>query len=738
MWTLDHAVFASFLATAVAAVLFGYLYLIQRERYVGYFSLFWLLYSLKMVGDISVVSLPGMAPWTLLNQVLVAGMGLSLLKAVHCFSGKRLSSWWLWATLGFLTYATVSQVHELQAWPYRIPLFLYHASLFVTSLYLFSKTNDFTGNVRPFTLGLLIVWGAIQVAYPFVHDIPGIALYGYFVSALVKLALAMAMLSGYVRHTKDGLNRGQDTIQRAIDLVPFLVYAKTRSGRFIMANQAVADLYGVDRATLLARHPGDFPNNGPTLHQLCEADEQVMNRQVASQAQQETIVGNKGWRRVMQTTRIPYQVPGIAEKSILVVSADVTDQNQDQTDQSRLDEQFRQAQKMESIGRMAGGVAQDFNDLLTGIIGNLDLALMDLNEHDPLRETLTHLKQAATRTGELTHQLLTFGRRQQMDASILNPNECIEDLMSMLTRLLGAEIRLRLRLSPDVGYIRANTEQLEQILVNLAQNAKEAMPHGGELAVETSDIVFDAQFCQSHPEVEPGKYVKLAISDTGVGMDDATRKQMFEPFFTTKPRGTASGLGLSTVYGIVKQHHGTLDVYSKPDWGTALHIYFPRAHPVQDAQQRLSRSTPVSIMPSGTETVLFVEDEQIIRELAVKVLRRLGYTVLDAADVGEAFLRCEESRGPIHLLVTDMDGDTMDGRELSDSLAVNHPEMRVLFTSQYTEQYNIRNNDLDPNSDFLRKPFSPQLLAAKVREVLDRRRSAQTPIPGVIKNAQTH
>ena len=502
MWTLDHAIFASFLTTVVAAVLFGYLFLLHRERHVGYFALFWLLYSLKMTLDVSVLDTPSEVAWPLITQVVTAAMGLTLLKSIYTFSGRRFPGLWLWATLATLTYMVLSYLHLPQTWPFQLPVFAFHAVVFATAAYFFYKTNDFGSFVRPLTMTLLLLWGSIQVAYPLVREIPELALYGYFTSATLKLFLALAMLTGYVRQTKDSLDRGQDNIQRAIDMVPFHIYAKTLSGRFIMANQAVAELYGTDIPTLLARRPGDFPKDGPLLHEISEADREVMATQVAHQVEKEAIRGAKGWSRVMRTTRIPFRAPGVQEKSVLVVSADITDQNQADTDKNRLEEQFRQAQKMESIGRMAGGVAQDFNDLLTGIIGNLDLALMDLYDHDPLRDTLSQLKQAAVRTTELTQQLLIFGRRQMMDSAIVNPNERIEDLYSMLTRLVGPTIRLRLRLSPDVGRIQADPAQLEQILVNLAMNAKDAMPDGGELAIETSDITFDR--CTILPDTPGG------------------------------------------------------------------------------------------------------------------------------------------------------------------------------------------------------------------------------------------
>jgi len=380
-----------------------------------------------------------------------------------------------------------------------------------------------------------------------------------------------------------------------------------------------------------------------------------------------------------------------------------------------LQQQFLQAQKMETVGRLAGGVAHDFNNLLTVINGTADLALADLREGDPLRADLQEIHRAGERAASLTRQLLAFSRRQIIKSEVLNLNAVIADMQSMLRRLIGEDIELAFVPGQNVGSVRADRGQIEQVVVNLAVNARDAMPDGGRLILETRDVELDEVHAAEHPSVQPGPHVMLAISDTGIGMDEPTRTRIFEPFFTTKGEGKGTGLGLSTVYGIVKQSGGSIWVYSELGRGTTFKIYLPRVQEVA----RQGRAARPATMVTGTETILVVEDDGALRDLARRILRTAGYTVLTASNGGEALLLLEGHDGPVHLMLTDVVMPGMSGRDLAARLADIRPQMKVLYTSGYTDDAVLRHGVLNEAVHFIHKPYATAELRRKVREVLE-------------------
>jgi len=388
----------------------------------------------------------------------------------------------------------------------------------------------------------------------------------------------------------------------------------------------------------------------------------------------------------------------------------------DITERKQLEEQFHQAQKMEAVGRLAGGVAHDFNNLLTAILGSADLVLDSLSPGVPEREEVEEIRKAALRAGALTHQLLAFSRQQVIAPTVLNPNEVVANMDKLLRRLLGEDVDLRTVLTREPGSIKADPSQLEQVIVNLAVNARDAMPAGGKLTIETQNVELDQEYARDHVSAQPGSYVMLAVSDTGSGMDAATQARIFEPFFTTKEKGKGTGLGLATVYGIVKQSGGWIWVYSEPAQGTTFKIYLPR---VMEAAPPAAPSPAPSVSVRGTETVLLVEDEEMIRNLIQKVLKAHGYTVLVAASGREAEHVAGQHDGPIHLLVTDVVMPGMNGREVAQRLAGARAGIQVLYLSGYTDDAIVHHGVLEPGVAFLQKPFTLAVLGRKVREVLD-------------------
>ncbi len=388
----------------------------------------------------------------------------------------------------------------------------------------------------------------------------------------------------------------------------------------------------------------------------------------------------------------------------------------DITERKQLEEQFHQAQKMEAVGRLAGGVAHDFNNLLTAILGSADLVLETLQGGASEREEIQEIRKAALRAADLTRQLLAFSRQQVIAPTVLNPNAVVADMDKLLRRLLGEDVELRTVLASELGTVKADPNQLEQIVLNLAVNARDAMPSGGKLTVETQNVELDQEYVRGHLSAQPGPYVMLAVSDTGVGMDAATQARIFEPFFTTKAKGKGTGLGLATVYGIVKQSGGWIWVYSEPGQGTTFKVYLPR---VTEGVAAAAPSAPAPASVRGTETVLVVEDDESIRKLVQKVLKAHGYTVLVAASGGDAEQVAGQHEGPIHLLMTDVILPGLNGREVARRLTAARAGIRVLYLSGYTDDAIVHHGVLEPGVAFLQKPFAPAALSRKVREVLD-------------------
>ena len=381
------------------------------------------------------------------------------------------------------------------------------------------------------------------------------------------------------------------------------------------------------------------------------------------------------------------------------------------------EKQLVQSQKLEAVGRLAGGISHDFNNLLTVILGYSDIMKRNLREGDPLRRNVDEITRASERAASLTRQLLAFSRKQVMQPKVFDLNTVVSDLEKMLRRMIGEDIELRVTAETDLGNIKADPVQLEQVLMNLVVNARDAMPKGGKLSIETANVYLDESYSQDHVSVVPGHYVMLAISDTGCGMDEETRQRIFEPFFTTKEQGKGTGLGLSMVYGIVKQSGGNIWVYSEEGRGTTFKIYFPRVTAAAEEYRRAAHGLEVE---GGSETILLVEDAEWVRTLARQVLESAGYRVLEAGNADAAIKLFESINGDrIDLLLTDVVMPGMSGNDMSRILLAKHPGMPVLYMSGYTDDAIVQHGVLEAGINFLQKPFTPAALALKVREVLD-------------------
>ncbi len=421
------------------------------------------------------------------------------------------------------------------------------------------------------------------------------------------------------------------------------------------------------------------------------------------------------YRTVESIGRNLLEVPAV--RGYVVNARDITARKSTEEEMQKLQEQLRQAQKMEAIGRLAGGIAHDFNNLLTIIQGYSDLSLLVLRDGDPVKENIHGIERAAKRAAALTQQLLAFSRRQMMEMKIIDLNVLLRDLDKMLHRLIGEDIELVTVLAEDLGMVKVDPGQIEQVVLNLAVNAKDAMPSGGKLTIETLNVELDEAYARAHVAVKPGPFVMFSITDTGEGITPEVKERIFEPFFTTKEVGKGTGLGLSTVYGIVKQCGGNIWVYSEAGQGTTFKLYFPRLQ--KPGMERGERSRQED-SPHGTETILVVEDEDEVRKLTVDILRNQGYTVLEAAQGQDAIAICEHHSELIHLMLTDVVMPKMNGAELARRLTPLHRDMKVLYMSGYTD-HAVFDHGLLKGAEYIQKPFTMVNLSKKVREVLDKK-----------------
>ncbi len=513
--------------------------------------------------------------------------------------------------------------------------------------------------------------------------------------------------------TGEALRESEERHRTAIENSPDGV-AIVQGGQPLFVNQKFVEIFGYDRPEEIIGKP---------LSTVVDADlNQMKEVNCERQTDGAMILRHefKGIRKggepiliEVTATQITYR----GEVASLVYLRDITERKRKEQEMASLQEQLRRSQKMEAIGLLAGGIAHDFGNLLAIIQGYSELSLLKLPQGDPLREDIEQVKNAGIRAKDLIGRLLAFSRRQIFQTSVLDLNTILRDLEKMLRRIIGEDIELVTLLASDLGKVEADPGQIEQILLNLAVNARDAMPSGGKLTIETTNIELDKTYARSHVAVKPGRYLMVSVSDTGVGMTPEVRERVFEPFFTTKERGKGTGLGLSTVYGIVKQSGGNIWVYSEPGYGTTFKIYLPL---VDESVKQARESKLVEELPRGNETVLVVEDEEKVLKLVLQILQVQGYKVLEAPRGGDALLISKQHEGPIHLMVTDVVMPEMNGQELAKRLAPFRPEMKVLYMSAYPDNTVIHHGVLEKGVNFIQKPFTVAGLASKVRQVLDR------------------
>jgi two-component system, cell cycle sensor histidine kinase and response regulator CckA len=506
------------------------------------------------------------------------------------------------------------------------------------------------------------------------------------------------------RRASDALRSSEERYRCLMDRAQDAIFVLDEREIVVEANQAAENLLVRTRAEIVGQSFLETlaPENRQELHDRLDASLRGdgVRGAIAS------ILRSDGRRAPVEISTSVVEIGG--EPLVLATLRDVSERN-------ALAEQLRLSQKMEAVGQLAGGIAHDFNNLLTAILGYSEIIAADLRGNPELFEAVSEIHNAGKRAAALTRQLLAFSRKQVLELKVLDLNEIVRHIEKMLARLLGEDIELVTRLDPQVGAVRADAGQIEQVILNLAINARDAMPKGGLLTIETANIELDQSYVQKHVSTVPGRYSMLTVSDVGTGMDEATQARIFEPFFTTKEKGYGTGLGLSTVYGIVKQSGGYVWVYSERGRGTRFKIYLPRV----DAVAETVFAPEALASRGGAETILLVEDEDAVRALASKILETSGYRVTSARTGDEAIELARVAAEPFHLLVTDMVLPGIGGAEIAARIRERFPEVKVLYASGYSDAVILQRGHYEKGAAFLEKPFSAAALSRKVREVLD-------------------
>jgi PAS domain S-box-containing protein len=531
-----------------------------------------------------------------------------------------------------------------------------------------------------------IVLQGKKVLYSIIHDISD------------RRKAERALQEGKERYRK--LSREFEAL---LDAIPDNLVSLSPDLKIRWVNRVTSETLGKDTSELVGDYCYGF------WHGRSEPCEECPVRESLRSGKPESGIVRSPDGRTYELRSVPIRDDNGTVMSVVEVGRDITEMK-------RLEERLLQSHKMEAVGRLAGGVAHDFNNLLTVITGYSELLISHLGEGDPRREEAEQIRKAGNRAAALTRQLLAFSRRQVLQPEILDLNRVVQELETMLRRLIGENMNLVTSLAAGLGKVKVDPGQIEQVVVNLVVNARDAMPGGGKLTIGTANVVIDGEAGRGDGTVPPGSYVLLEISDTGIGMDPGTIANIFEPFFTTKEVGKGTGLGLATVYGIVKQSGGHISVTSDPGKGATFHVYLPRVEESASEPQKVPVSTASTC---GQETVLLVEDSGVVRGLVREILERNGYIVLEASQGSDAILVCSGHKGPIHLILTDVVMPGMSGRELCTMLTPLYPGVKVIYMSGHTDDAIGHHGVLDPGTAYIQKPFTPNALERKVREVLD-------------------
>lgn len=538
-----------------------------------------------------------------------------------------------------------------------------------------------------------------------------------FTTYISKISLSNLQLEKEIRERKqaqEALIESETHLRTLVRTLPDLVWLKDQRGIYLFCNSRFENFFGAKEKDIIGKTDHDFVDK-KLADFFRHRDKLAIAAGKPTRNEEEVVFANDGHRELLETIKTPMYRSNGRLAGVLGIGRDITERRRVEQEKAELENQYQQAQKVESIGRLAGGVAHDLNNLLTPIIGFGEILFEDFGPDDPSSKNIEQIIQAGYRARDLVRQLLAFSRKQTLEYKPVNMNEAVGGFEKLMRRTIREDIEIKTILSPDIPAVMADIGQIEQVIMNLTVNAADAMPEGGRLTIETAPADLDENYAATHQDAKVGKYVMLAISDTGCGMDDETRQHLFEPFFSTKgEQGT--GLGLSTVYGIVKQHEGNIWVYSEANRGTTFKIYLPISENSRSEEDSGERAFSEL---KGYETILLVEDDEAVRYLGQTILKRQGYKVLSAKCGADALTILSSYDDPINLLLTDVIMPGMHGKELFTRAAEKRPDLKVIYMSGYTDNVIAHQGVLDENVQFIQKPFTVQSLVTKVREVLE-------------------
>jgi two-component system cell cycle sensor histidine kinase/response regulator CckA len=518
------------------------------------------------------------------------------------------------------------------------------------------------------------------------------------------------------KRVEEALRESELQLRQIIDLVPHMIFAKDWDGRYLLVNQAVAEAYGTRASALTGRRQADFHPVETELDSMLRDDREVMTSGQTKLIPEEAYTDATGNVRFLQTVKVPFRTSGNKKRAVLGVAVDITERKRAEEEKEKLQTQLLQAHKLQAIGTLAGGIAHDFNNLLQAVRGYAELLLLPKSEGDDGYKELKEIYSATDRGGALTRQLLTFSRQVESKLEPVDLNRVVDNIGQLLSHTIPKMIRIELRLADNLRHVNADVFQVEQVLMNLALNARDAMPDGGTLRIETSNVVVDEEYRRRRPELTHGGYVLLSVGDTGQGMDECTREKVFDPFFTTKEVGKGTGLGLAMAYGIVRNHGGVIACSSNPGLGTTFEIFFPAVELVEKKEDSLSGVKPAN---GGIESILLVDDDESLRELGMEILEAQGYYVASAPDGESAVKVYQERNGRFDLVVLDLVMPGMGGARCLEKLLEMNPEAKIVIASGYP--VGCETEDVTPHGAraFLQKPYNIQEMLHAVRRVLD-------------------
>ena len=695
------ALVLAFMSACLVVGLLSYLNHHLRRTYARLWIVAWMFYAVYLAASIDRLESPGSGLLNTMRQVSVGVSALFMSWGSFELAKSRRNLRELGLAVAFiLAWACVASSATHGRLGLAAVLFALLGTACIGSGIVYVRYRQYTRGANILGAGL-VLWGADMLAHPFLEVSPGGMAACYLVSASLSMMIIIGMVLDQEYAVAEQLYA---TVVDSANEAIFLLDCVTL--RILEANLAAQHLTEHSRSDLMGRR---FSEACPELATECSAPPERGGTFGASfQPCREFEVVRPDGKRVVceSTTTIVHRPSG----PLLQLSV------RDISERKQLEAQLLHAQKMEAVGRLAGGVAHDFNNILTVIMGHSELLMQNDSADDATRQGVREIGTAAERAASLTRQLLAFSRKQMLEPKVLCLNDVVARTSGMLQRLIGEDVDLEMRLDGD-GWVRVDPGQVEQVIMNLAVNARDAMPQGGKLTIETANVTLDQDYAQRRMEVTPGDYVMLAVTDTGEGMSKEVQARLFEPFFTTKPTGKGTGLGLATCHGIVKQSSGHIGVYSELGHGTTFKVYLPR---VQQQDAEVCRREQPAKTGGGAETLLLVEDEPVVRELACLVLRKQGYEVLEAADGSRALELVETNRsGRIDLLITDLVMPEIGGKELANRLRATRPDLKVLFCSGYTQDAVVHNGVLADKAAFLQKPYTPTTLGQKVRETID-------------------